>query len=304
MFEEVYGDKSLENVGKYVYDELYEEHQRTLRKLKKLNDRLYKILKQSDNFFSERMSYIEKQQKEKHRYEKIIKISDREGKALLDNTFSLESILEEKLENEEILNQEIRETQKEIIFLLGAVAESRSNETANHVKRVALYCQLLGKYYGLSEYETEILKQASPLHDIGKIGIEDAILKKPGKLTPEEFEIMKTHATIGYELLRPSHKHILQAGAIIAHQHHEWMNGEGYPNNLKGDEIHIFGRIAALADVFDALGSKRVYKDAWGDEEIFEHIKMRSGTQFDPRLVNIFLEHKEEFLDIRKRHAR
>ena len=116
---------------------------------------------------------------------------------------------------------------------------------------------------GINEQEAEMLKLASPMHDIGKVGIPDNILNKPGKLTPEEFEIMKTHAQLGYEMLKHSSKPILQAAAIVSKEHHEKYNGNGYPKGLKGEEIHIFARITAVADVFDALGSDRIYKKAW-----------------------------------------
>jgi len=168
--------------------------------------------------------------------------------------------VERIIKSERELTQEIEDTQKEIIYTMGAIGESRSKETGNHVKRVAEYSYLLAKLYGLSEDEAKLLKEASPMHDIGKVAISDSILKKPGKLTDEEFAIMKTHSQLGYEMLKHSKRPILKAASIIAHQHHEEYNGKGYPQGLKGDEIHIYGAITAVADVFDALGSDRVYK--------------------------------------------
>jgi len=200
----------------------------------------------------------------------------------------------------EHLNTEIIDTQKEVVFRLGAIAEARSKETGMHVKRVAEYSKLLALYYGLEKEEAEIIKMASPMHDIGKVAIPDNILNKPGKFTPEEFEIMKTHAQIGYEMLKNSNKTILKAAAIIAHEHQEKYNGTGYPQALKADEIHIYGRITAVADVFDALGSHRVYKRAWDDDKIFDLMKSESGKHFDPDLVEIFFNHLEEFLKIRE----
>ena len=198
------------------------------------------------------------------------------------------------------LNEEIEETQKEIIFTLGEFSEARSKETSNHVKRVAEYSKLLALKYGLSEEEAEIIRLASPMHDVGKLGITDIILNKPDKLTSAEFEIIKSHGMIGYEILKNSSRRIMQAGAIIALQHHEKFNGEGYPYGLRGDTIHIYGRITAIADVFDALGSDRVYKKAWPLDQILAHFEKEKNKHFDPFLVTLFLENIDEFLQIRK----
>ncbi|MCD6259559.1 MAG: HD domain-containing protein, partial [Helicobacteraceae bacterium] len=197
------------------------------------------------------------------------------------------------------LNIEIEETQKEVVFTMGAIGESRSKETGNHVKRVAEYSKLLALYYGLDSREAEILKQASPMHDIGKVAIPDAILNKPGKFTQEEFEYMKRHAEIGYEMLKGSTRELLKAASIVAYEHHEKWDGSGYPRGLKEEQIHIYGRITALADVFDALGSDRCYKEAWSDEKIFQLFKEERAKHFDPSLVDLFFEHLDEFLKIR-----
>lgn len=138
------------------------------------------------------------------------------------------------------------------------------------------------------------------MHDIGKIAIPDEILNKPGKLTPEEFEIMKTHSQLGYDLLKTSSRMTLKAAAIIALQHHEKYNGTGYPNNLKGENIHIYGRIAAVADVFDALGCDRVYKKAWELEKIIELFKQERGQHFDPILVDILFKNMDNILEIKE----
>jgi len=210
-------------------------------------------------------------------------------------------ITERKLFNDKLekLNTEVIETQKEILFTLGAVAETRSKETGMHVKRVAEYSKLLATFYGLTNDEIDTVKMASPMHDIGKIGIPDAILNKPGKYTPEEFEVMKAHAKIGFDMLKESDKPLLKASAIIAYQHQEKYDGSGYPQQLKGEDIHIYGRITAIADVFDALGSARVYKKAWKDEDIFQYFKEQSGKHFDPKLIDIFFDNIDEFLKIR-----
>ena len=197
------------------------------------------------------------------------------------------------------LNHEIENTQKEVVFTMGSIGESRSKETGNHVKRVAEYSKLLALYYGLDENEAEMLKQASPMHDIGKVAIPDAVLNKPGRFDEAERKIMDTHAALGYEMLKHSDRALLKTAAIVAYEHHEKWDGSGYPRGLRGEDIHIYGRITALADVFDALGSDRVYKQAWDDEKIFNLFKEEKAKHFDPTLVDIFFEHLDEFLKIR-----
>jgi len=197
------------------------------------------------------------------------------------------------------LNDEIEETQKEVIYAMGEIGETRSKETGNHVKRVALYSQKLALLYGLEQEEADRLQMASPMHDIGKVGIPDAILNAPRKLDLDEWKVMKTHAELGYEMLKTSNKPILQAAAIVANEHHEKFDGSGYPNAKVGEDIHIYGRITAVADVFDALGSERVYKKAWELDDILELFKAESGKHFDPKLVALFLLHLDSFLAIR-----
>ncbi len=199
-----------------------------------------------------------------------------------------------------IATKEIIDTQKEVVYTMGAIGETRSKETGQHVKRVAEYSYLLAILYGLDEHEASILKQASPMHDIGKVGIPDNILNKPGKLEKEEFEVMKSHSLLGYEMLKHSNKEILKAAAVVAFEHHEKWDGTGYPRGLKGDEIHIFGRITAIADVFDALGHDRVYKKAWPLENILNLFKEGSGKHFDPNLINIFFDNLDKFLEIKE----
>ncbi len=211
----------------------------------------------------------------------------------LATTYAAETIVSAKL------TQEIEETQREVVFTMGAVGESRSKETGNHVKRVAEYSKLLAIKYGLSEKEAELLKQASPMHDIGKVAIPDSILNKNGRFNEDERKIMDTHAQLGFDILQGSERKLLKAAAIVAHQHHEKYNGTGYPQGLKGEDIHIYGRITAIADVFDALGSDRVYKKAWDDERIIELFKEEKGKHFDPVLIDIFFENIEQFYTIR-----
>ncbi|AXX91517.1 regulator [Malaciobacter molluscorum LMG 25693] len=197
------------------------------------------------------------------------------------------------------LHKELENTQREIIYKLGEISESRSQETGQHVKRVAEYSKLLAIKYDLSEEEINTVFTASPMHDIGKISIPDAILHKPGKLDEQEWEIMKTHSKIGYDILKNSTRPILKAAAEISHSHHEKWDGSGYPQGLKGGDIPIFGRITAIADVFDALGSDRSYKKAWPIENILDLFHKERGKHFDPNLVDIFFENIDEFLKIR-----
>lgn len=210
--------------------------------------------------------------------------------------------IKESFEEIKSLNEEIINTQKEVVYTMGEIAETRSKETGKHVQRVANYSQLLARKAGMDEKETDLLKLASPMHDVGKVGIPDAILNKPGKLTDKEFEVMKTHAQLGYDMLKHSNKPILQTAAIVALEHHEKYDGSGYPRGLKGEQIHIYGRITAVADVFDALGSERVYKKAWEDEKIFALLKEQSGKHFDPKLIELFFENLDEIFAIREKY--
>lgn len=198
------------------------------------------------------------------------------------------------------LNREIVATQREVISTMGAIGETRSKETGDHVKRVAEYSKLLALKSGVSLQEAEEIKMASPMHDIGKVGIPDDILNKPGKLSDDEFEIMKTHAALGYEMLKGSQQPLLKTAATISYEHHEKWDGSGYPRGLKGEEIHLHGRITAIADVFDALGHDRVYKKAWPLENILELFKEGRGKHFDPNLIDLFFKHLDEFLAIKE----
>jgi len=193
------------------------------------------------------------------------------------------------------LNKEIIDTQKELIETLGETVEKRSKEASNHVRRVATISYELAIKFGLDKKEASLLRNASPMHDVGKIGIKDSILLKPGILSDEEFEIMKTHATIGRDILGDSHRPVLKAASIIAYEHHEKYDGSGYPNKLQGDDIHIYGRITAVADVFDALLNKRCYKEAWSIDKVVEFFKSERDKHFDGKLVDILLENIDFF---------
>ncbi|MCK5097918.1 MAG: DUF3369 domain-containing protein, partial [Desulfobacteraceae bacterium] len=199
-----------------------------------------------------------------------------------------------------VLTREIVNTQKEIIMTLGELVETRSKETANHVARVAEICYVLAQKYGISREDAELLRMAVPMHDAGKIGIPEVILNKSGPLTEKEFLLVQTHAQTGFDILKKSKKKIMETAALIALQHHEKWDGTGYPENLAGEDIHVFGRIAAVADVFDALSHKRCYKEKWGIDKIKNLFQSESGKHFDPALVTILLSSIEEFQEINR----
>lgn len=192
-----------------------------------------------------------------------------------------------------ILNREI-----ESLMILARAAEFRDSNTSGHISRVAEYSVILGMEIGLSKTDIDMLYRSAPLHDVGKIGIPDSILMKPGPLSAEEFETMKTHTEIGYHILKNTKSKYLQAGGVIAWTHHEKFDGSGYPRGIKGDEIPVIGRIVAVADVFDALTTDRIYKKSWPVEEALQFMKLHSGTHFDPELVNAVFRNKDAFVEI------
>ncbi len=200
------------------------------------------------------------------------------------------------------LHLDLEETQREIVCLLGESVERRSRETGNHVRRVAAISELLALGYGLGADEAQTLKYASPLHDLGKIAIPDAILNKPGQHTPEETAVMRQHAEIGYRMLVSSKRKVLQAAAIVAHEHHERWDGNGYPQRKAGTDIHIYGRITAVADVFDALLNDRCYKKAWPLDKVLALFREERGRHFDPDLVDLLFDKLDEIEQIRTRY--
>lgn len=197
-------------------------------------------------------------------------------------------------------NEDIIENQKDLIYVLGEVVENRSHETGLHIKRVALISELLARKYGFSEEYATMIKLASPLHDIGKVGIPDDILHKQGKLSVDEYQIIKKHAELGYRLLNKLDKPLIKMAATIAHEHHEYFNGLGYPTGLVGEHIAIEARIVSLVDVFDALSSRRIYKEPWTDAEIIDYLNKNKSVQFDPELVDLFMENIDEIISIRE----
>ncbi len=200
--------------------------------------------------------------------------------------------------------EKLHHTRLAVVRRLGMAAEYRDEETGNHIMRMSHMCELLAKGSGWGAGECDLILNASPMHDIGKIGIPDAILRKPGRLDPEEWEIMKTHAAIGARLLEGDDSELMGMAREIAISHHEKWDGSGYPNDLSGEDIPLVGRIAALADVFDALTSERPYKEAWTVEAAVGLIQENSGKHFDPTLVSIFLSELPRIVAIREQFTK
>ncbi|MES9941575.1 MAG: HD domain-containing phosphohydrolase [Candidatus Thiodiazotropha sp. 6PLUC2] len=200
-----------------------------------------------------------------------------------------------------LLEQEIRKTTQELhdreqetLMRLAKAGEYRDEDTGNHILRISRYSLLIAKKLDLSQERCDLIAQSSPMHDIGKIGIPDAILLKPGKLTPDEFKTMQQHTLLGYEILKNSLSKYIQIGAVIALNHHEKYNGQGYPNQLSGDEIPLEARIVAVADVFDALVSDRPYKKSWSIDKAIDYISQERGNHFDPDCTDAFLSEMQE----------
>lgn len=209
-------------------------------------------------------------------------------------------VLEKQLKNKELrILSELEANQKEMIFMLTELMEATSDETGQHIRRVAEISRLLAYYHpSLNSDDEHVIFHASPMHDIGKITLPHSILHKPEKLTDQEREEMKKHTTNAYNILKLSQRKFIKAAAMIAYHHHECWDGSGYPQGLKGDNIHIYGRIVAIADVFDALTHKRKYKEAWTIEDSVAYIVNLKGKQFDPQLIDIFQKHLDEFIAI------
>lgn len=186
----------------------------------------------------------------------------------------------------------------EIIHILGRASDYKDTETGEHIQRTQEYSYLLAKAYGLSEEKSQTIKKATPMHDIGKIGVPDGILQKKGKLNESEWEYITKHPKMGYDIIGNQNSTLLKVAKKIALEHHEKWNGTGYPRMLKGKQISLEGRIVSIVDVFDALTSKRPYKDAWPLEKAFELIRDESGEHFDPNLAEVFLSLKSEIKEI------
>jgi len=232
-------------------------------------------------------------------------LAEAEFKARITNLMTLREAQVLLKDRAALLEREVKTATKEIVDrefetlqVLGNAAEFKDPETSDHIKRVASYCRMLAKLLGEDEKMQELMFYASPLHDVGKIGIPDSILLKEGKLAPDEWEMMKTHTDKGCRILLNTKSQYMQAGATIALTHHEKYNGTGYPKGLKGDEIPLIGRITAVADVFDALTTRRPYKKPWSLEKAFMLLEDEKGKHFDPRIVDLFLKNLGEVKDV------
>ena len=210
------------------------------------------------------------------------------------------SALQMALENVKESQRVILSAHLETIHRLAAAAEFKDEETADHIQRMSRYCALLAYHLGLPDAEVDLVLQASPMHDIGKIGIPDSVLLKPAKLTPEEWVVMKKHTIFGARILGDSNFELLRVGEIIALSHHEKWDGSGYPRGLVGEAIPLYGRICAVADVFDALTSRRPYKEPFGIEESLEIMRAGRGSHFDPRILDVFFSHFDKVQEIQK----
>ena len=216
-----------------------------------------------------------------------------------ENTQQMETLEETVLAR----TKELEDTQREVIHRLGRAAEYRDNDTGSHIVRMSHYAAILAQAVGMSEEECKLIQQAMPMHDIGKIGIPDEILLKPGQLTTEEWHTMRRHTLIGAELLSGSDSPLLQMAEIIALTHHEKWDGSGYPNKLSGEDIPLPGRICAICDIFDALTSQRPYKEAWAVEKATEHIREISESHLDPQLVELFQDMLPLMLEVHRTYV-
>jgi HD-GYP domain-containing protein (c-di-GMP phosphodiesterase class II) len=221
---------------------------------------------------------------------------------MTDNLLSTYNQVKNYAYKEAVARKQVVQREYETLIVLGKAAEYKDPETAAHISRVGMYSRMLAESIGEDEHNQNLIFYAAPLHDIGKMGIPDSILLKPAKLTVEEFEIIKTHTTIAHEILKESRSPYLKTGATIALTHHERYDGAGYPNGLRGSDIPLFGRIVGLVDTFDAVTSDRPYKKAWDLERAFALVAEETGKQFDPRLVELFLDQEDEIRRIFAAH--
>lgn len=202
-----------------------------------------------------------------------------------------------------VATEQIVLREQETILRLAKAGEYRDEETGNHVIRMAKYAREIAEELGLTHTECDDIEYAAPMHDIGKIGIPDGVLLKPGKLNANEWEIMQSHTTIGYEILSNSQSKYMQMGAVIALYHHERFDGKGYPNGLRGNDIPLIARIVTVADIYDALVSVRPYKDAWPTQDAIDYLKAQAGTQLDPQCVEAFCQRIPQIMQIQRDYA-
>lgn len=215
----------------------------------------------------------------------------------------LEGVVQERTNELVTALADLQHSQSETILRLAKLVEFRDEETGRHVERMSQYCALLARKLGMPEERCALIQLASQLHDVGKVTIPDGILFKPGKLAPAEFEVIKGHADAGYRMLANSDSDVVQVGATIARTHHERWDGTGYPRQLAGEQIPLEGRIAAVADVFDALSSRRVYRSAFPVGVAIQMVRAERGRHFDPDVLNTFLKSMSEVAVLRQKYA-
>ena len=240
--------------------------------------------------YAQDLAEVHKQEKAKRKELESVNLQLKEYAGALNSTIN-------KLKG---TNAELKDAYLDTIYRLSLAAEYKDEDTGSHIARTSKYCALIANKLGLSSKDVDIIFWASPMHDIGKVGMPDAIMLKPGKLTAAEFDILKTHTTIGAKILSGSKAEMIIVAEQIALTHHEKWNGTGYPQGLKGEEIPLVGRIVGLVDVFDALTTKRPYKDPYPIEVALEIIKTERGKHFDPDVVDVFLQNIETILQIRE----
>lgn len=228
----------------------------------------------------------------------MLKVKERDE--FLNRLISLDAVMESNLLSK---TQMIEQTQVEIIMRLGRIAEFRDNETGMHIERLADYVTLIAEELGMNKEQSMMMRYASPMHDVGKIGIPDSILLKPGKLTDDEFNVIKLHTIIGQKILSGTSLPLLELAGEIAISHHERWDGNGYPFGLKGNDIPISGRIVAISDVFDALTSERIYKTKWPIEQALDYIKEQREKQFAPDIVDAFINVSDKIINIQQTKA-
>ncbi len=259
-------------------------------------DRIRAVEAGVNDFIAKPVDYVEI----RVRLESHLKIKEQQD-AILQHQTELETLVETRTEALRETLTEMAEAQRETheaylgtIRRLAIAAEFKDTDTGAHIERVSRFCAMLGRVRNLPPGEVEILRHASPMHDVGKMGIPDHILLKPGKLNDEEWEVMKQHSMIGARILGGSDSELLQAGELIARTHHERWDGSGYPNGLAGEDIALMGRICAVADVFDAVTNERPYKPAYPNEEALKVLEEKKGSHLEPVLVDLFLENLDE----------
>ncbi len=285
---EYFPGKAAES-GKIIYSEKINcsDHE-----FKKINKQNYSIpILDNEDVIGVLIIYLEKNHIQRDGEEEFIKLL-----SSVISTIIVKKILDERFKINQFKTEYF---QRELLHKLVEASEFRDNETGKHIIRVTEYSVLIAKKLNLPDKDIELLRLGAPLHDVGKISIPDSILLKPGKLTEEEFNTMKTHTTVGGELLAETNSEYLNAAKDIALSHHEKWNGEGYPKGLKGTDIPLFGRICAVADVFDALSMERPYKKPWPMDKVINFFKENSGTHFDPEITEFFLNSIDEVLEIK-----